>query len=152
MWHNEGILKVSLFISACVLLFVTGCASTHELTEEGQAELVQYIESLTESSTIYEVTSIQKAPGYSSSEAMTGNVSFTGINEVSGCPDDVGGRDMWCVVLDREIVSKTGETYSHFLVQRLNDNWYVEELGAKSEAEFYDLGCQNWDEVLVDGG
>jgi hypothetical protein len=152
MLSNHKLRRNTWIVFVVVLLFAVGCVSAKEMPEQGKEKLAKHIESLTESSTVYEIVSAQKAPSYSSSEAMTGNVSFTGSNEVSGCPDDVGGREMWCVVLDREIASTGGDAYSHFLVQRLNTNWYVEELGSKERGEFVYLGCQNWDEKLADAG
>ena len=108
-----------------------------------------YIEELSGTIVTYQILSVEEAPGYSGAE-LDLNVNYTGDpNAVSGCPDVQGGRDLWCVVLDREITSKAGNNYSHFLVQQLGSSWYVEELSSTESAEFTHFGCKNWDAVLA---
>jgi hypothetical protein len=144
-------LTIILFIALTALGLATGCSrESGDLSERGEEELVRYIENLTGQSVVYEISSVEKAPGYSDSEDMSKIVNFTGdSNAVSGCPEDGGGRDMWCIVLDREVTSTRGNAYSHFLVQRLSGTWYVDELSATEMDEFTELGCQNWNGPLA---
>ncbi len=134
-----------LFILTCLLLLATACSGRADaLPVTGQEELQHRIEEFAAGSVSYEISSIQKAPGYSDTEVNTDR-TFTGSsNQISGCPQDNGGREMWCVVLDREITSPSGAPYSHFLVQRLGGIWNVSELGDSEMDRFTDVGCQNW--------
>lgn len=148
MQANHIKVKIMWVIVLCVLGLMTGCGGrSYDLSERGQEELADYIGELTNSSVEYEIISIQQAPGYSDGEQK---ISFASDEDyISGCPDDTGGRNMWCVVLDREVVSTRGKAYSHFLVQNLSGNWYIDELDATEEGEFTYLGCHNWDQSFV---
>ncbi len=133
----------------CLVWGVTSCVGggSSGLPERGQEELTAYVEKLTESSVEFEIVSIEQAPDYSDPEQQ---ISYAPDEDyISGCPDDTGGRNMWCVVVDREIVSTRGKAYSHFLVQNLSGHWYIDELDDTEEDEFLLLGCKNWEASLA---
>jgi len=140
--------KKAWLIILIVVGLMVGCGEQKSsLSERGQEALVDHIGKLSNSSVEYEIISSEEAPDYSAAEQQ---ISYSNSDDfISGCPDDVGGRDMWCVVLDREINSTRGKAYSHFLVQRLSGNWYVEELDASEQDEFAHLGCQNWEDSVI---
>lgn len=144
--------KAAAWLARCLIVafglaLVIGCQSD-SLSDRGSEELAAHIEKLAGTAVLYEILSVEEAPGYSDAE-LDLNVNYTGSNEVSGCPDINGGRALWCVVLDREISGTTGNSYSRFLVQQLSGIWYVEELSATESAEFYEIGCKNWDAAIT---
>ena len=145
--RNWRYLSIGLICLMAVGIYAVVRASAKpELIAQGTEELDKRITELAGKPVEYEIVSVQKSVSGSEDAEFTGEVYFTGqANAVSGCPQGGGGKDLWCVVLDREIAAESGKAYSHFLVQHLGAVWQVEGLLESEEAEFEHAGCGNWD-------
>lgn len=132
----------ALFMMAVILCVLIGCGAGG-LPPEGKSALDETIAHLAGTKVNYRIISAQKAPGAPEEQRIAPQLPSSG--GVSGCPPDSGDRETWCVVIGQEIVDKTGQRYSHFLLRRLGNSWYVEELTDAEANRFEYVGCTNWD-------
>ncbi|MGQ9493442.1 MAG: hypothetical protein ACUVR2_06720 [Anaerolineae bacterium] len=129
---------VAVAVTLCIL---ASCGFTG-LPSEGKAALDEAIARLAGTKVNYKIISAQKAPGTVEEQSTVPQVpSNIGI---FGCPPDSGDRETWCIVIGPEITDKIGRHYSHFLLRRLGNSWYVEELTEAGANRFEYVGCSNW--------
>nr|MBC7244270.1 hypothetical protein [Chloroflexota bacterium] len=132
---------IRLVVGAAMLCILVSCSST-DLPPEGKDALDEAIARLAGTKVSYNIVSAQKAPGTPGEQVVVPQQSSnTGI---FACPPDSGDRETWCVVIGQEVTDKIGRHYSHFLLRRLGNSWYVEELTEAEARRFEYVGCSNW--------
>lgn len=132
---------VILLMAAAMLCALVGCSSGG-LPPEGKNVLDESIAHLAGTKVNYRIISAQKAPGAPEEQRIAPQLPSN--SGVSGCPPDSGARETWCIVIGQEIVDRTGQRYSHFLLRRIGNSWYVEELTEAGANRFEYVGCTNW--------
>jgi len=132
----------SLLVVITVLCILVSCSPVG-LPEKGKIALDKSIAELASAEVGYRIVSAQKAPG--APEERRIEPKLPSSSEVYGCPPDLGDRETWCVVISQPITGKAGRIYSHFLLRRIGNSWYVEELTDAEADKFAYVGCGNWD-------
>lgn len=132
---------ISFLVVAAMLRVLASCGSSGLPTEAKRA-LDESIAHLAGTKVNYRIISAQKAPGAPEEQRIAPQLPSS--SGVSGCPPDSGDRETWCIVIDPEIVDRTGQRYSHFLLTRISDSWYVEDLTDAGANRFEYIGCTNW--------
>lgn len=130
-----------LLIAVAMLCALVGCSSGG-LPPEGKNALDESIAHLAGTKVNYRIISAQKAPGAPEEQRIAPQLPSS--SGVSGCPPDSGDRETWCIVIGQEIVDGIGQRYSHFLLRRIGNSWYVEELTEAGANRFEYVGCTNW--------
>ncbi|MGC8786826.1 MAG: hypothetical protein ACP5Q1_05315 [Anaerolineae bacterium] len=132
----------SMLVVAAMLCVLASCSSGG-LPPEGKKALDENIAHLAGTKISYRIISAQKAPGAPEEQHIVPQLPSS--SGVSGCPPDSGDRETWCIVIGQEIEDRTGQHYSHFLLRRISDSWYVEGLTEAEANRFEHVGCTNWD-------
>lgn len=133
---------IRILLAVIILLpMLTGCNSK-SLPEPAKVALDKSIVKLAGAEVKYKIISAQKGAG--SPEQRQVDIQLPSNSDVYGCPPDYGDRETWCVVIEQGITDTSGRTYSHFLLTRVGNSWYVEELTDAEAGQFDYFGCGNW--------
>jgi len=146
---NKKSVGCAVFVLVVIVLGIYVNFKPTTFPPEGQQSLDDFAQRFGGNDFSYTVISAQKGSSEEfSAESVDRLSSFSGFGgeqrPMGVCPGGQLVKETWCVIIDKEVETTSGDRFTHFIVQKQNQRWVVEGLPDSAAEVFQLFGCHEW--------
>ena len=138
-----------VLLSVVVTLGAVANSKQPSFPPDGQQALDDFVRRFEDSGFNYAIVSTHKATASQfDADSVDKIETFSGYGgeqrPAGVCPGGTLVKETWCVVVDKEVETSSGERFTHFVVQKQNQVWFADGVPASGAELFQSFGCRNW--------
>ena len=119
-----------------------------KFSAEGQQALDDFIHRFEDPDFSYAMVSTQKVTvqefNADSVDRIRNFAGYGGERRPAGiCPGGDLVKETWCVIVDRQVETPAGDSFTHFILQRQNQLWFVTGV-AEADADMFQAFLCRW--------
>lgn len=146
---NKKTIGCATVVILVIVLGIIANTRPPNLPQEAKQALDDFAQRFEGQEFNYKVVSVEKATAIEADTRINKLQAYPGFGGGKGTPGicppsgDIL-RETWCLTIDKEIEASSGDTYTHFVVQRQGILWQVQGVPHSGSEVFQIFGCRKW--------
>jgi hypothetical protein len=148
MLNKKTIVGAAIVLVVAVLGIIANTRPP-KLPQEAQQAMDDFAQRFEGQEFGYQVVSAEKATVVEADTRVDKLQAYPGFGGGKGTPGicPPGGdilRETWCLIIDKEVETPSGDSYTHFVLQRQGILWQVQGVPSSGSEVFQIFGCRKW--------